>query len=181
MTGRRIVTGTGPDGRSRIVSCGEPARSFRFRPPEGGVDSHSLKGSPAVDGFASPQPGEVVTAELWATSPADEPGGHDPTLSDEGFDVETAPGATKWRLVAMGPGWQAPMHRTQTVDYDLVISGELELVLEEETLMLGPGDMVMLPGTAHGWRAGPHGAVLAVSMLGMSNADQADRREEEVR
>jgi quercetin dioxygenase-like cupin family protein len=166
--GRRVVTGLGSDGRSRIVRCEPPAEAYRFRPPEGGVDSHSLTGMQAVSGFDPPDDGEVVTAELWATHPTAAPSGFDPQQRHEGFDVETLPGATKWRLVVMGAGWEAPMHRTGTVDYDLVVAGELELYLDEGSVHLGPGDMVVLPGVAHGWRAGPSGATLAVAMVGVA-------------
>jgi quercetin dioxygenase-like cupin family protein len=167
-SGRRVVTGARPDGTSHIVACGTPTKAYRFRPPEGGVDSHSLTGRTAVDGFDPPTPGEVVTTELWATHPGEPPGGFDPVERGVGFDVETLPGATKWRLVVMGAGWQAPMHRTVTVDYDIVLAGQLELVLDEGSVMLGPGDMVMLPGVNHAWKAGPEGATLAVAMVGVA-------------
>jgi quercetin dioxygenase-like cupin family protein len=168
LTVQRIVAGVGPDGRSAVVRDGGPPVVYRFRPPPGGVDSHSLKGAEPSDDLSGPGPGEVGIAELWATGPNLPPGTSDPTLAEQRWDVESAPGTSKWRLVMMGAGWQAPMHHTSTVDYDVILSGELELLLEDGTVTLRGGDTVVLPGVVHGWRAGPDGAAMAVTMLGVA-------------
>ena len=45
------------------------------------------------------------------------------------------------------------MHTTDTVDYDIILSGELWLELDDgETLHLTPGDIVIQNGTRHAWR-----------------------------
>ena len=43
------------------------------------------------------------------------------------------------------------MHRTETVDYGIVLSGKLWLVLDEGEVELGPGDIVVQRGTNHAW------------------------------
>lgn len=43
------------------------------------------------------------------------------------------------------------MHRTETVDYGVVIDGELTLVLDQEEVPLGPGSVVVQRGTNHAW------------------------------
>lgn len=43
------------------------------------------------------------------------------------------------------------MHRTETVDYGIVIEGELVLVLDTEERVLHPGDVVIQRGTNHAW------------------------------
>lgn len=43
------------------------------------------------------------------------------------------------------------MHRTETVDYGIVIEGELVLVLDREERVLHPGDVVVQRGTNHAW------------------------------
>lgn len=167
---RRIVVGVGHDGESRVIESAPPRVVYRFRPPRGGVDSHTLEGRAPTGDVSSPAPGEVTIAELWATGSLADGRGGDPTLAFDGFDVETPPGATRWRVVTMGAGWQAAMHKTNTIDYDVVLAGDLELVLEDGAVSLAPGDVVVLPGVVHGWRAGPHGASMAVTMLGQPDS-----------
>jgi quercetin dioxygenase-like cupin family protein len=43
------------------------------------------------------------------------------------------------------------MHRTQTVDYGIVLSGEVYLVLDKEETLLKAGDVVVQRGTNHAW------------------------------
>jgi quercetin dioxygenase-like cupin family protein len=57
------------------------------------------------------------------------------------------------RIVDMLPGKSSPMHRTNSLDYGIVISGELELELDNgETKLLHEGDIVIQRGTIHLWR-----------------------------
>jgi quercetin dioxygenase-like cupin family protein len=43
------------------------------------------------------------------------------------------------------------MHRTQTIDYGICAFGELWLVLDEDEVKIGPGDIVIQRGTNHAW------------------------------
>ena len=43
------------------------------------------------------------------------------------------------------------MHRTETIDYGIVLSGEITLVLDDSETTLGPGDVVIQRGTDHRW------------------------------
>ncbi len=43
------------------------------------------------------------------------------------------------------------MHRTETIDYGIVLEGEIVLILDEGETVLGPGDIVIQCGTNHGW------------------------------
>ena len=43
------------------------------------------------------------------------------------------------------------MHRTQTVDYGLVLEGEITLVLDEEEVLMRAGDFIVERGTNHAW------------------------------
>ncbi|NIJ07322.1 quercetin dioxygenase-like cupin family protein [Sphingomonas vulcanisoli] len=65
----------------------------------------------------------------------------------------TLPGGSVIRTVDMMPGTTAPMHRTNSLDYGIVISGEIELLLDDEASTLcRPGDIVIQRGTIHSWR-----------------------------
>jgi mannose-6-phosphate isomerase-like protein (cupin superfamily) len=43
------------------------------------------------------------------------------------------------------------MHRTKTIDYGIVLSGEVYLVLDKEETLLRAGDVVVQRGTNHAW------------------------------
>lgn len=64
-----------------------------------------------------------------------------------------ASGGTVLRFVDVGPGHLSPMHRTVSLDYGVVIEGEVELVLDSgETRRLKRGDVAVQRGTMHAWR-----------------------------
>ncbi|GAB1194100.1 hypothetical protein APSETT444_003341 [Aspergillus pseudonomiae] len=65
----------------------------------------------------------------------------------------TIPGGTVLRVVDMNPGAISPMHRTVSLDYGVVLEGEVELVLDSgETRLLKRGDIAVQRGTNHAWR-----------------------------
>jgi mannose-6-phosphate isomerase-like protein (cupin superfamily) len=45
----------------------------------------------------------------------------------------------------------AGMHRTMTIDYALILSGEIEMLLDDSEIHLKPGDVVIQRGTNHAW------------------------------
>ncbi|OJJ47366.1 hypothetical protein ASPZODRAFT_96353 [Penicilliopsis zonata CBS 506.65] len=63
------------------------------------------------------------------------------------------PGGTVLRLVDINPGGVSPMHRTVSLDYGVVLEGEVELVLDSGAKqLLKRGDVVVQRGTNHAWR-----------------------------
>ncbi len=65
----------------------------------------------------------------------------------------TLPGGSVIRIVDMLPGTTAPMHRTSSLDYGIVISGSIELILDDRaTTLIEPGGIVVQRGTIHSWR-----------------------------
>jgi mannose-6-phosphate isomerase-like protein (cupin superfamily) len=62
------------------------------------------------------------------------------------------PGGVIVRILTWQPGFSYPMHRSGTIDFLFIISGRLELILDNGTSILGPGDCVVQRGTNHGWR-----------------------------
>jgi quercetin dioxygenase-like cupin family protein len=125
---RRIVTGHGSAGRGRIVSDG-PAPASR-RVPDG-ASFHDMWVT-----TASPAP---VTATEPEPIDADQPMGPPET-------------GTRVRIVDMPPGARSPMHRTESVDYGVVLAGEITLVLDDgSATTVGPGELVVQRGTDHAW------------------------------
>jgi quercetin dioxygenase-like cupin family protein len=56
------------------------------------------------------------------------------------------------QAATFGKGGRHPlMHRTETIDYALVLSGEITMVLDEEDVLLKAGDIVVQCGTNHAW------------------------------
>ncbi|KAJ4347344.1 uncharacterized protein N0V89_011285 [Didymosphaeria variabile] len=65
----------------------------------------------------------------------------------------TIPGGTVLRVVDMNPGSISPMHRTISLDYGVVLEGEVELMLDSgETRLLKRGDITIQRATNHAWR-----------------------------
>lgn len=62
-------------------------------------------------------------------------------------------GGTVARFVDFAPGAEPLMHRTESLDYGVVMEGEVEMVLDEGvTRVMRRGDIAVQRGTNHGWR-----------------------------
>lgn len=65
----------------------------------------------------------------------------------------TIPGGTVLRIVDIGPGITSPMHRTVSLDYGVVLEGEIELILDSgEKRLMRKGDVSIQRGTNHAWK-----------------------------
>ncbi|KAJ9615481.1 hypothetical protein H2200_001556 [Cladophialophora chaetospira] len=65
----------------------------------------------------------------------------------------TIPGGTVLRVCNFAPGSVTAMHRTTSLDFGIVLEGEVELILDSgETRLLVPGDIAVQRGTMHAWR-----------------------------
>ena len=63
------------------------------------------------------------------------------------------PKGTVCRMVDFAPGFDCMMHRTQSLDYGIVVAGSIELVLDSgETQLMKPGDVAVQRATMHAWR-----------------------------
>lgn len=68
----------------------------------------------------------------------------------------TIRGGTVLRMVDIAPGNTSPMHRTVSLDYGVVLEGEVEAIMDSgETQLLQRGDIVVQRATNHAWR-NPH-------------------------
>lgn len=62
-------------------------------------------------------------------------------------------GGTVLRYVDFAPDYTCMMHRTQSVDYGIVVEGEIESVLDSgETQLMRRGDVMVQRATMHAWR-----------------------------
>jgi quercetin dioxygenase-like cupin family protein len=126
---RRIVTGHDETGKAIVLIDGEPA---------------NLRRSPS---------GNTSTL-MWCTDqmPVDIGIGTEP--EDMGARVIGTPppvNGTRFTVNEILPGGAAVMHRTETLDYVIVISGEIEMDLDDSTVKLSAGDVMIQRGTNHAW------------------------------
>jgi quercetin dioxygenase-like cupin family protein len=91
---------------------------------------------------------------VWTTdaAPADISVGE--TVEDLGARIiGTAPPAngTRFAVIDFPPGNSGRMHRTETIDYVIVISGEIDMDMDQSTVKLKAGDIMVQRGTNHSW------------------------------
>ena len=86
---------------------------------------------------------------MWATKklPAEETG-EDPIKWEIGTTIA---GGSVFRLGRYEPGAAERWHRTDSIDYAIVVSGEMWMQLDKEEVHLKAGDVVIQRGTIHNW------------------------------
>lgn len=126
---------------------------FALRRVVTGLDAAG-KSCAVIDGEI-PWFGSTSAAVAWRTDthPADNSGSAD-RAEPHTIDLLHAPGST-FAVCQFRPGAEAMMHATDTIDYLVILSGRVTLVLETGEAELGPGDLVVDRGVFHGWR-NPH-------------------------
>jgi quercetin dioxygenase-like cupin family protein len=125
---RRVVTGHDAEGRSVVLADGPAPRS------------HSIPGA--------------TFHELWNTTEAPAPVARAEPREPTERPLVTPPDPTGTiiRIVELDPRSRSPMHRTQTIDYGIVLAGDVVLVLDDGSeTALRVGDVVVQRGTDHAW------------------------------
>ena len=123
---RRIVTGHDASGRSLV----------------------------AADSLIDSQPGKmqaaISIANLWLNTLPPALDGADPTQSD--FPMLPSHGGAVFRILELMPGTAPHMHKTETIDYIVVLAGTLSMLLDDGTeLAMKPHDVMIQRATVHGW------------------------------
>jgi quercetin dioxygenase-like cupin family protein len=96
----------------------------------------------------------LVSTLIWSTdsAPAKVPAGAD--IEDMGartLGSAPPPNGSRFAVIDFAPGVKSDMHRTETVDYVIVIEGEIEMDMDESTVTLKQGDLMVQRGTNHAW------------------------------
>ena len=122
---RRVVTGHDAGGRA-VVKIDEVAKNVESR--RAGIES----------------------AVVWSTHgfPVDNDGDADGSALPLGTTRENG---TVFRVLRYEPGVVPRRHRTDSVDYAVVISGSIDMELDGETVTLRAGDVLIQRGTIHNW------------------------------
>ena len=110
------------------------------------------------------RPGAMV-APIWTTEtfPVDNNGQDDAAKRQVGT---TLPGGTILRVVEFSPGVQSRNHRTDSIDYAIVMSGEIDMEMDGTMIHLKAGDVLVQRGTIHNWiNTGTAPCVIAFALI----------------
>jgi quercetin dioxygenase-like cupin family protein len=138
---RRIITGHNSQGRSYIIT-----------------DDRITGGAfPSLYKTSGELPlGPAPAGEPQKIMPTDAPQ-LEPALGGSSFHFVTLPPTP----AGAKPGW----HRTLTLDYNILLGGELVLMVDEGETKLYPGDVVIQRNTMHAWRNDTKSPVYWVAVL----------------
>lgn len=122
---RRIVTGHDANGKAIVL-----------------IDEQ-------VKNQVSARPGTTASV-IWTTVgfPVNNDGSED---TSGGASSTTLPNGTVFRVVEFQPGNAPRVHRTDSIDYAVVISGEIDMELDDTTVHVKAGDVIVQRGTVHNW------------------------------
>lgn len=126
---RRVVTGHTKDKVARVM-LDAPATNKKF-----------------------PGPGTVSTL-IWSSdaTPADISIGED--FEDRGARILGSPppaNGSRFAIIDFPPGNKGVMHRTESLDYVIVMTGEIDMDMDDSTVKLRAGDVMVQRGTNHSW------------------------------
>ena len=122
---RRVVTGHDSSGRAD-VKIDEVARNL--------VSSRA----------------GATACVVWTTEgfPVDNAGEEDAGLRKTGTTLDNG---TVFRILELAPGVTPRNHRTDSIDYAVVMSGEVDMELDDTKVHLKAGDVLVQRGTIHNW------------------------------
>jgi quercetin dioxygenase-like cupin family protein len=90
-------------------------------------------------------------------------------------DLGVEPGRCSWSLFRFEPGAEVAVHHTDTLDFDVIVEGSVELILDDGTHLLEAGDCVVMTGVDHAWRAGATGCTAGAIAIGTPPPDSDER------
>jgi quercetin dioxygenase-like cupin family protein len=147
---RRVITGHDASGKA-IVKIDE-------------VSKHVFTGRLGATGI-----------NIWTTQgfPANNDGADDAGLRKVGT---TLADGTIFRVLEFAPGLAPRNHRTDSIDYIIVMSGEIDMELDDSVVHLKAGDVMVQRGTIHNWvNRGTEPCVLAVILIAAKPVEAGGR------
>ena len=143
---RRVITGHDKNGRA-IVKIDEVAK-------------HARSGRAGA-----------TSVNVWTTEgfPANNDGDADAGLREV---ATTLANGTIFRIIEFAPGLTARNHRTASIDYIVIMSGEIDMELDGSTVHLKAGDVMVQRGTIHNWvNRGTAPCTLAVVLVAAKSVE----------
>jgi quercetin dioxygenase-like cupin family protein len=147
---RRVVTGHDASGRA-VVKIDEVAKNL-----------------------VSSRPGATACV-VWTTEgfPVDNTGEEDTGQRKTGTTLDNG---TVFRLLELAPGVTPRNHRTDSIDYAVVMSGEVDMELDDTTVHLRAGDVLVQRGTIHNWvNRGSEPCVIAFVLIAAETVTIGDK------
>jgi mannose-6-phosphate isomerase-like protein (cupin superfamily) len=170
---RRVVTGTDEQGRSRVIWDGAAPQ----------VHETALKGRGHTDFWVwgetpAPLSGTSDDGMLPDEFPGPRGGGHMRAVhwlgrGDVERDIPMTPfhepkerhGGRTWDRGGGNNAYVSAMHKTESVDYGIMLSGERGIILDDGELVMQPGDIVIQVGAWHQWDSTRVGCIMAFDMI----------------
>jgi mannose-6-phosphate isomerase-like protein (cupin superfamily) len=137
---RRVVTGHDNQGRAKVL-----------------IDEQ-------VSNVTSTRPGANASV-IWSSVgfPINNDGERDPSREKIATTIDNG---TVFRVVSFGPGVTPRNHRTDSIDYAVVMSGEIDMELDIGSVHLKAGDVLVQRGTLHNWvNKGTQPCVIAFTLI----------------
>jgi mannose-6-phosphate isomerase-like protein (cupin superfamily) len=149
---RRMVTGHLPDGRSTVLMDGAAPNVKQRHAGNGSTLLWVTDECPARPesadraareiGVPPPRRGTIFRVAEFPPGVGGEVRDNEAVLRDFGIGPEVARGH---------PPRHPAIHRTRSVDYVVVLEGEIDLLLDDRDVRLKAGDVVVQQGTNHAW------------------------------
>ena len=182
---RRVVTGNDERGRSKVVWDGPApnAHESSMGSGRGHTDLWVWNATPpslsttADEGnnsyeFPCPPNGGHLRVVQGRSRPGDYDAAKDPDAIAPHPPKARHEGARVWDRGGNSL-FSSAFHKTQTIDYGILIGGERQLILDDGTLTMKPGDIVVQVGAWHQWSNAKEGALMVFDMFAARFVDGA--------
>jgi naringenin degradation protein FdeH len=126
---RRVITGHDSKNVAKVIIDG-PASNTKT--PRDGVSSTLMWSTDAMPAdIAIGEGAEDMGARILGTAPPEN--------------------GSRFIVMEFAPGIASEMHRTETIDYIVMLSGEIDMDMDQSTVTLKAGDIMVQRGTNHAW------------------------------
>ena len=132
------------------------------------------KSDEIAQNLMSTRPG-ATSCVVWTTEgfPVDNDGEADQGLRSVGTTLDNG---TVFRILELAPGVSPRNHRTDSIDYAVVMSGEVDMELDDTTVHLKAGDALVQRGTIHNWsNRGTEPCVIAFVLVAAKPVERAGK------
>ncbi len=95
----------------------------------------------------------AASTTIWCSEkvPVGLPREAGPDLGAHPIASGAPPNGTRLMVMDLFPGCRGAMHRTDTLDYVIVLAGEVEMLMDDSSVVLHAGDILVQQGTIHAW------------------------------